>query len=164
MKSSTLGGLVARHAACVVVFAVALASLAEAAEAKPGASLTGHWNVIASPIRGGVKNCVTKNEASVYQWLVAENGAKVTVTVVGRTAFPGLVGRRSGRTVRLDSASKDRRFRIGSVAFFATSYFDLRLDGNKLVGKRYFVGYRHMVKNRKIRPCLVRQKVVATRQ
>ncbi len=50
MKLSTRGGLVARHAACVVVVAVALVSLAEAAEAKPRASLTGHWNVIASPI------------------------------------------------------------------------------------------------------------------
>ena len=64
---------------------------------------------------------------------MAQNGNKLSVTVVGETSFPNLIGEVEGSTVQLFGLAKTGRPR-------PTSMFRLKLDGKTLAGTRYYIG------------------------
>ena len=125
---------------------------------RPPASLTGHWNVVATPTT--LDNCKVATNSSVYQWMIADNQGKLSVTVLGETGFPKLSG--SYFRFRGKASMEGRSGTRHSAAGYASCLFDLQAEDRKLTGTRYFLGYRGEGVN--IQPCMVAFSIEASRQ
>ena len=140
----------------------AVAAAAFGGSPSRGADLTGHWNVISKP--GWPNTCGTTVGTSVYQWMIAQNGRQLSVTVLGETSFPKLVGQWSGSQLLLDAASQKPTLRPDYYKIHPSSAFLLRVKDKKLVGDRFYIGLVRVGSPSKLRGCITRFRITATRQ
>lgn len=123
--------------------------------------MMGTWNVTSKP--SGLNTCRSSLDNNVYQWLVAVNGTTVEVTVVGQTSFPQLVGTLKGKELTLTGRSAEAKQVGGGLNtpnyFWSSSVFRLSVQGARLVGSRFYVGWTD-----KNVACLSEFEVVATKQ
>lgn len=97
------------------------------ADQEGGGDISGTWNV---QMRETWSTCEKPGEVTVFQWLVADNGGRLDVQVLGQTGFPKYTGGRRGNQVELIG--------VGNLVESEriTSSMRLKLNGNKLEGER----------------------------
>lgn len=127
------------------MLSLAVMLFAGVASADTSTKLMGTWNVVTQP--GDLKTCNTTPENAAYQWIVTVNGTKVSISVLGKTGFPTLVGRLEG----------DRLVVTGGSS--ASSVFDMRVssDGTAMAGTRFYVG------TERGRACLIKYTATANK-
>lgn len=114
----------------LMTIALLLAPLAALAE-----DLSGTWSVTARP-KQGRNTCEHKAKVEVHQWLLAQNGTRVAVQVVGSSLFSRLNGTVNGAEVFLEGWDSGR----GLKGLHTTAIFRMKGSKDTLSGEYLYLG------------------------